>query len=323
MTKLKIGFAGTPEFAAAHLAALLDSEFTPAVIFTQPDRRAGRGKKLHASPVKILAIENNIPLYQPASLKTEESEDLFKELDLDLLIVVAYGLILPKNILSAPTYGCINVHASLLPRWRGAAPIERAILTGDSESGVTIMQMDEGLDTGDMLHRVAVAIGSGDNRQDLENNLIEAGIKGLIHTLSSFDSLRLSPEKQNDSEANYAAKLEKQEALIDFSYDAETINRTIRAGIGRLPAYSFFKGERLRLLRATPSSKTVDVKPGTITQVEQNSFTVACENSSLIVDSIQLPGKNPVKVLDLINSKPEFFEIGSLFSATPSTAAEA
>lgn len=316
MSKLKIGFAGTPEFAAAHLAALLDSDFSPVAVFTQPDRRSGRGKKLHASPVKSLALNNGLTVYQPSSLKTEESEKLLKELELDLLIVVAYGLILPSNILKFPTFGCINVHASLLPRWRGAAPIERAILAGDTESGVTIMQMDAGLDTGDMLYKVSVKIANDDSRQDLENNLIVGGVQGLIHTLSQFQSLLLTAEKQNDSDSNYAAKLDKKEALLNFDQDAEVVNRTIRAGIGRMPAYTFLGGERLRLLKATPSSsrKEVDMKPGTIVDVSSSSFTIACKNSSLIVHSIQLPGKNPVNVLDVLNSKNTFLKVGSLFT---------
>ncbi len=314
MTKLKIGFAGTPEFAAAHLAALLNTEFSPVAVLTQPDRRAGRGKKLHASPVKALAQTNGLAVYQPSSLKTEESIDLFKELELDLLIVVAYGLILPSNILSLPTFGCINVHASLLPRWRGAAPIERAILAGDSESGVTIMQMDAGLDTGNMISKVTVNIDNDDSRQDLENNLIAAGVQGLIHTLGQFHTLRLTAQKQNDADANYAAKLDKIEALLDFDQDSELVNRIIRAGIGRMPAYAFLEGDRLRFLKATPNGKIFNVKPGTIVEIANDNFTVSCKNSSLLVDSIQLPGKNPVNVLDVLNSKATLLKVGALFT---------
>jgi methionyl-tRNA formyltransferase len=314
VTKLKIGFAGTPEFAAAHLAALLNTEFSPVAVLTQPDRRAGRGKKLHASPVKALAQTNGLAVYQPSSLKTEESIDLFKELELDLLIVVAYGLILPSNILSLPTFGCINVHASLLPRWRGAAPIERAILAGDSESGVTIMQMDAGLDTGNMISKVTVSIDNDDSRQDLENNLIAAGVQGLIHTLGQFHTLRLTAQKQNDADANYAAKLDKIEALLDFDQDSELVNRIIRAGIGRMPAYAFLEGDRLRFLKATPNGKIFNVKPGTIVEIANDNFTVSCKNSSLLVDSIQLPGKNPVNVLDVLNSKATLLKVGALFT---------
>ena len=314
MPRLKIGFAGTPEFAAAHLAELLNTDFSPIAVFTQPDRRAGRGKKLHASPVKSLALLSEIAVYQPSSLKTAESENLFKKLELDLLIVVAYGLILPDNILKIPTFGCINVHASLLPKWRGAAPIERAILAGDSESGVTIMQMDAGLDTGDMLYKIAVNIKTDDSRQDLENNLITAGIQGLIHTLSQFHTLRLTARQQNDSATSYAAKLGKVEALLDFDQNAEVVNRTIRAGIGRMPAYAFVEGERLRLLKATPTKVSLDVMPGTIVEISNDSFTVACNDSCLVVHSVQLPGKNPVSVLDVLNSTSTLLKVGALLA---------
>ena len=282
MTKLKIGFAGTPEFAAAHLAALLNTEFSPVAVLTQPDRRAGRGKKLHASPVKALAQTNGLAVYQPSSLKTEESIDLFKELELDLLIVVAYGLILPSNILSLPTFGCINV--------------------------------DAGLDTGNMISKVTVSIDNDDSRQDLENNLIAAGVQGLIHTLGQFHTLRLTAQKQNDADANYAAKLDKIEALLDFDQDSELVNRIIRAGIGRMPAYAFLEGDRLRFLKATPNGKIFNVKPGTIVEIANDNFTVSCKNSSLLVDSIQLPGKNPVNVLDVLNSKATLLKVGALFT---------
>jgi methionyl-tRNA formyltransferase len=221
---------------------------------------------------------------------------------------------LPDSILKIPTFGCINVHASLLPKWRGAAPIERAILAGDSESGVTIMQMDAGLDTGDMLHKVAVNINIDDSRRDLENNLITAGIQGLIHTLSQFHTLRLTAQKQSDSATSYAAKLDKIEALIDFNQNAEIVNRTIRAGIGRMPAYAFLESERLRLLKATPAKTSVDVRPGTIIEVSNDSFTVACKDSCLVVHSIQLPGKNPVNVLDVLNSTSTLLKVGALFT---------
>lgn len=318
MNNLKLGFAGTPEFAASHLSALLEAGYEPFAVFTQPDRKAGRGKKLSPSPVKSLAEKHDLTVYQPSSLKQESARELFNSLELDLLIVVAYGLILPIEILEAPKYGCINVHASLLPRWRGAAPIERAILAGDEESGVTIMQMDAGLDTGDMLHKVTVTISDQDNRQDLEQNLVSAGTKGLIYTLNNLDSILRQPEKQLDSCASYATKLDKKEALLDFSLDATTLNRTVRAGIGRHPAYSFFNSERVRLLSATPNAKSFDIPFGTIAETSNQSFTVACQGSSLIVDFIQLPGKNPMSVSALLNSKPDFFKVGLQFSMAES-----
>ncbi|MFK7863387.1 MAG: methionyl-tRNA formyltransferase [Pseudohongiellaceae bacterium] len=314
MTKLKIGFAGTPDFAASHLSALLEAGYVPTAVFTQPDRKAGRGKKLSPSPVKVLAEKHQLSVYQPSSLKDESAQAVFESLNLDLLVVVAYGLILPTGVLDAPTFGCINVHASLLPKWRGAAPIERAILAGDSESGVTIMQMDAGLDTGDMLHKVTVPILDTHSRQDLEHNLISAGTQGLVYTLKNFDSVLKQAEKQVDADATYASKLEKSEALLDFSLDASSLNRTIRAGIGRNPAFAFLNNERVRLLSATPSSHAFSAEFGSITETTNKNFTIACNNSSLVVDSIQLPGKNPVQVSALLNSKPDFFKVGSVFT---------
>ncbi len=320
MPQLRIGFAGTPDFASHHLRRLIDTPFAPVAVYTQPDRPSGRGKKLSASPVKELALNNNIPVYQPASLKTQEAQTEFAVLKLDLLIVVAYGLILPTEILEAPTYGCINVHASLLPRWRGAAPIERAILAGDGKTGVTIMEMDEGLDTGKMIHKVEVEITATDSRQDLEDKLVSAGGAGLLYTLENFLPAKAGAIAQTENEATYAAKLSKTEALISFSSSAEQIDRVIRAGIGRLPGYCFYKGERIRFLQATPSSKSFDQSLGAIVEVTKDSMIVACKHSSLEVNKIQLPGKNPVSIKDLRNSRPDYFKVGTLF--TDAEAAE-
>ncbi len=292
----------------------------PVAVYSQPDRPSGRGKKLSPSPVKQLALANGIPVLQPASLKTEETQAQFASLKLDLLIVVAYGLILPAEILEAPTYGCINVHASLLPRWRGAAPIERALLAGDKVTGVTIMEMDEGLDTGKMIHKVEVEITATDTRQDLEDKLVVAGGIGLLQTLSNLPTAKAAAKTQDDSKATYAAKLNKAEALISFQQSALQIDRVIRAGIGRLPAYCFYHGERVRFLQATPSSGKFTQPSGTIVNVSKDSITVSCDQSSLQITSIQLPGKNAVSIRDLNNSRPDYFRIGSLFLSTEAAA---
>jgi methionyl-tRNA formyltransferase len=292
----------------------------PVAVYTQPDRPSGRGKKIAPSPVKKLAEANNIPVYQPASLKTAQAQAEFAALKLDLLIVVAYGLILPAEILNAPTHGCINVHASLLPRWRGAAPIERAILAGDKKTGVTIMAMDEGLDTGKMIHKVEVEIVTTDTRQDLEDKLIVAGGIGLLHTLGNIQIAIAAAQAQNDEESTYAAKLDKTEALLAFSLSAEQIDRVIRAGIGRQPGYCFYNRERVRFLRATPSTRVFTQTPGTIVDVAKDNITVACHESSLHISSIQLPGKNPVAIKDLRNSRPDYFRIGSFFTSAESSA---
>ncbi len=318
MPQLRIGFAGTPNFASQHLSCLLDSGYTPVAVYTQPDRPSGRGKKLTPSPVKTLAEINNIAVYQPVSLKTIEAQQQFADLNLDLLIVVAYGLILPRAILDTPTYGCINVHASLLPRWRGAAPIERALLAGDTETGVTIMAMDEGLDTGKMIHKVEVEITKSDTREDLETKLIQAGSAGLLFTLNHLEEALANAIEQNEADATYAAKLNKTESLINFATSAFEIDRVIRAGIGRLPAFSFYNNDRLRIIKASPSPDAFDKSAGTIVSVSKDSFVVACQDSSLTISVVQLPGKNPVTVTDLRNSKPDYFRIGSQFETLES-----
>lgn len=319
---MKLVFAGTPAFAATHLSALIAQGHDIAAVYTQPDRAAGRGKKLHASPVKALAAEHELPVMQPASLKDPEAQSALAALAPDLMIVVAYGLLLPKAVLEIPRFGCINVHASLLPRWRGAAPIERALLAGDSETGVTIMQMDVGLDTGDMLYKLSTPLREDDDRQQLEDRLAALGCEGLLHTLANFDNLRAGAEQQDDALSTYARKLDKSEAKIDWQASVAEVSRTIRAGIGRQPAYSFLDGERLRLLRASSESPgpvaepSAPAAPGTIVQnPNRNVLTIACADGLLNVSELQLPGKNPVSVRDIMNSRPALFAAGKKFNS--------
>ena len=229
MQELQICFAGTPAFAARHLQAILNSSHQVVAVFTQPDRPSGRGKVLSPGPVKQLALDNSVLVLQPKSLKSLEQQEILVGLGADLLVVVAYGLILPEPILQIPKLGCINVHASLLPRWRGAAPIERAILAGDKETGITIMQMDEGLDTGDMIHKTTVPIEANDGRPQLEEKLAKAGVEGLLHVLDNFSRLAPMAEKQDDTCSSYAHKVEKSEALIDW---AGLLHTLFLAGIG-------------------------------------------------------------------------------------------
>ncbi|HDZ08675.1 methionyl-tRNA formyltransferase [Pseudohongiella sp.] len=315
---MKLVFAGTPAFAASHLSALIAHGHEIAAVYTQPDRASGRGKKLHASPVKALATEHQLPVVQPASLKDPDAQAALAALAPDLMIVVAYGLLLPKAVLDIPRFGCINVHASLLPRWRGAAPIERALLAGDSETGVTIMQMDVGLDTGDMLYKLSTALTDSDDRQQLEDRLATLGCQGLLYTLAHFDALREHAEKQDDALSTYARKLDKAESQIDWRAGAADIARTIRAGIGRQPAYSLLDGERLRLLRASCSEadQAGDAAPGTILPGhDRNVLSIACTDGVLDVSELQLPGKNPVSVRDIRNSRPALFAAGKRFSS--------
>ena len=229
MKSLNIIFAGTPDFAAQHLQAILNSQHNVIAVYTQPDKPAGRGKKLQASPVKQLAEQNNIPVYQPKSLRKEEAQFELKALNADVMVVVAYGLILPKAVLDAPRLGCLNVHGSILPRWRGAAPIQRSIWAGDAQTGVTIMQMDEGLDTGDMLHKVYCDILPTETSTSLYNKLAELAPSALIDVLDNLENGKFIAEKQDDSQSNYAEKLSKEEAQLDWSLSAMQLERNIRA----------------------------------------------------------------------------------------------
>ncbi len=312
---MRICFAGTPAFAAAHLQALLDARQEVVAVYTQPDRPSGRGKKLQASAVKQIAQKYSLPVFQPASLKSAEEVLLQAALRIDLWVVVAYGLILPKSILYVPRFGCINVHASLLPRWRGAAPIERALLAGDKVSGVTIMQMDEGLDTGAMLDKETVEIKPGDNRLDLEEKLTKAGQTALLRTLDNLQEFRRNALIQVDSESCYATKLAKSEALIDWNLSAEHIDRQIRAGIGRNPAYTFLGTHRLRIIEARICNNSYRSAPGSIVFVDKKHFIVCSGSSALEVLRVQLSGKSPATVQAIGNSRPDFFKAGRQFTS--------
>jgi methionyl-tRNA formyltransferase len=232
------------------------------------------------------------------------------------MIVVAYGLLLPQAILDIPKRGCINVHASILPRWRGAAPIERALLAGDAETGVTIMQMDAGLDTGNMLYVLKTDIGASDTREMLESRLAEIGCAGLLHTLCNLDKLQLSAQVQNDSLSTYAKKLDKTEALIDWKNTSSQIDLVVRAGIGRNPAYSFLNGQRVRIMQARPVENAIAATPGRIIKLVRGHtcIAVACGEGALELEVIQLPGKNPVHVEDLLNGHSPLLTDGAILS---------
>lgn len=316
MQPLKIVFAGTPPFAAQHLEALIATEHRIVGVYTQPDRAAGRGKQLLPSAVKYLAQTHDLPVYQPVSLRSVEAQQTLAALNPDLMIVVAYGLLLPQAVLDIPRFGCINVHASLLPRWRGAAPIERALLAGDKETGVTIMQMDKGLDTGPMLYKIPLAITEDDDRQTLEARLADIGKIGLIYCLQNLDALREKAQAQDDTFSTYASKVDKAEALIDWEKNAECIDLIIRSGIGRTPAYSILGGERIRLLKARPSHERTLAAPGTILRADRDRLSVACADSVLNVTLMQLPGKNPHSIGEILNSRKELLAPGQRFSST-------
>ncbi|WDT86183.1 methionyl-tRNA formyltransferase [Alteromonas sp. 009811495] len=307
-TPLKVIFAGTPDFAAKHLAALLDSKHDVVAVYTQPDRPAGRGKKLTASPVKVLGEEHNIPVYQPASLKQDAAQQELAAIDADIMVVVAYGLLLPTAVLNAPKLGCINVHGSILPKWRGAAPIQRSIWAGDSETGVTIMQMDEGLDTGDMLHIATLPIESSDTSATLYDKLAALGPKALVDVLDNFDSY--SPEKQDDALATYAKKLSKEEALINWHDDAAQIERNIRAFNPWPVAWMKIDEHNVKVWSGDVVALDKAVSPGTIVSANKEGITIATGKGALRITSLQIPGKKALPAADVINARQTWFEIG-------------
>lgn len=313
MTKgLKLIFAGTPDFAAHHLQVLIDSPHQVVACYTQPDRPAGRGKKLQASPVKQLAATHEIPVHQPKSLKNAAEQALLSNHNADLMVVVAYGLILPVEALSAPRLGCINVHASLLPRWRGAAPIQRAIEAGDSATGITIMQMDEGLDTGDMLLTSECAILSTDTGGSLHDRLLALGGPALMDVLEQLHSGTALPQKQDNAESSYATKMTKTEAAISWQQSAEVLERKIRAFNPFPVTFTTCKNApnaRIRIWQAYIGEAT-KASPGTICALTENAVIVACGEGSLQLTNIQLPGKRAMAVADILRGHPHLFTLG-------------
>ncbi|HSM97789.1 MAG TPA: methionyl-tRNA formyltransferase [Gallionella sp.] len=302
---MKIIFAGTPHFAASALAALLKEHQVVAVL-TQPDRPAGRGMHLAASPVKQLALQHGLAVLQPATLRTVEMQRSIAALDADVMVVAAYGLILPKEVLQIPRYGCLNIHASLLPRWRGAAPIQRAILAGDKETGITIMQMDEGLDTGDMLLRNACPIETNETAQSLHDKLAGMGANSILEALRLLQKNRLTPVKQDNAAACYAAKLVKSEAQIDWRQDARQIERAVRAYNPFPVCHASLDGVMIKVWQAgLCADKQGD--PGRVLAVDKHGITVACGKDALLLEVLQRPGgkaQSAVQFLQAVPVKP-------------------
>ncbi len=311
---LRILFAGTPEFAARHLAALLASRHKVIAAYTQPDRPSGRGKKVSASPVKTLAALTGTPVLQPLDLKSAEEQARLAAWDADVMVVVAYGLLLPQAVLDAPRLGCINVHASILPRWRGAAPIQRAIEAGDEESGVTIMQMDAGLDTGAMLTITRCPILPSDSAANLHDRLLELGPKALLQTLDELAHGRIDPVSQDNALATYARKLSKEEAQLDWTQTAAVLDRKIRAFNPAPVSHTQLEGERIRIFDSRVTSRQHSDKPGEIL-VNGNQLLVCCgEGSVLELLSLQLPGGKPLCAKDALNGFSARFHAGKCFS---------
>ncbi|BBP44877.1 methionyl-tRNA formyltransferase [Thiosulfatimonas sediminis] len=302
---LKIIFAGTPEFSVAPLQALLDSEHQVIAVYTQPDRPAGRGRKLTASPVKALALQNQLPVYQPLSLKEPAAQAELAALDADIMIVVAYGLILPKAVLEMPKLGCLNIHASLLPRWRGAAPIQRAIQSGDAQTGITIMQMDIGLDTGDMLYKITTPIDHQDNAQILHDRLMGMGATAIIEALSNLPELQQNAQVQDETQVTYAEKLSKAEAQIDWHKSAQELQREVQAYNPWPVAFCQFQEQPLRIW----SSRVIDSKtdksatPGTILAIQKDGVQVQTGKGILCLMQVQPAGKKAMAAYDFAQAR--------------------
>ncbi len=313
-------FAGTPEFAAISLQALIDTRGDTGheviAVYTQPDRPAGRGRKLQASPVKILAQAHQIPVYQPENFKDPADIETLQKLEADLMIVAAYGLLLPPAVLETPRLGCINVHASLLPRWRGAAPIQRAILAGDRETGVTIMQMNEGLDTGDMLLKLSCPIESADTGGSLHDRLAKLGADALLQALEKLERGELQPQPQDDRLSTYAAKLNKQEAMLDWQNDAQTLARQVRAfnpwPVAQTRIKSRINDQVLRIWAAAPlDDEPANAEPGTVLASSKAGIDIATGHGLLRLKQLQPAGKKAMDVPAFLNGYADLLPVGA------------
>ncbi|MBW8192777.1 methionyl-tRNA formyltransferase [Neiella marina] len=312
---LNIVFAGTPDFAARHLQALLDSDHNVIAVYSQPDRPAGRGKKLQASAVKQLALQADIPVFQPISLKDEAAQQELAALNADIMVVVAYGLLLPKAVLDTPALGCINVHGSLLPKWRGAAPIQRSLEAGDSETGVTIMQMDEGLDTGAMLLKAACAIEANDTSASLYEKLAVLGPTALLDALIPLAQGAAVAEPQDNELASYAAKLTKAESVIDWQLPTAVLDRKIRAFTPWPGSQSALNQQTIKVHQVEPLNQATQAAPGTIIATSKQGIDVATGDGALRLTMVQLPGKKAMPAADVLNARADWFSAGNQFSA--------
>jgi methionyl-tRNA formyltransferase len=301
---LNIIFAGTPDFAAAALQACLDSEHRVVAVFTQPDRPAGRGRKIKFGPVKQLAVNSNIPVYQPPRLEQEQFS-LIESLQADLMLVSAYGLLLPKEVLSAPRLGCINIHASLLPSWRGAAPIQRAIIAGDLESGLSIMQMEEGLDSGPVLQQFKCDITANDTGSILHDRLANMAASEIVGVLNNIEAGGLTERLQDETSVSYAKKITKEETNIDWYQTAVEIERKIRAFNAWPVAYTFFGKQRIRIWQAELIDETIDASPGSILVNKlnkKNNLDVVTGQGVLRIVTLQLAGGKAINAQDFLNA---------------------
>ncbi|MCL4469785.1 MAG: methionyl-tRNA formyltransferase [Sulfuricella sp.] len=300
---MRIIFAGTPEFAAAALATLIKAGHEVALVLTQPDRPAGRGMKLAASPVKQLARRHGLTVLQPSTLKDAEVQAQLAAVNAEAMVVAAYGLLLPPAVLAIPRFGCLNIHASLLPRWRGAAPIQRALLAGDPETGITIMQMDPGLDTGAMLMRLPLPIADNDTAQTLHDKLAAQGASAIVSALQQLDRGLLTAEPQDERDATYAAKLSKAEGLIDWHKSAAELARAVRAFNPFPVAQARFGGEIWRVWQARTVNRN-DGRPGEILQADKDGILVACGEGALRLTEVQKAGGKRLPAASFLAGNP-------------------
>ncbi len=287
----RIVYAGTPDFAVPALQALIDAGQAPVAVYTQPDRPAGRGRKLTPSPVKRCAEQAGLPVHQPLTLKDPEAQQALAALEPELMIVAAYGLLLPPAVLEMPRLGCVNLHASLLPRWRGAAPIQRALLAGDRETGITLMQMDEGLDTGGMLAKAVLPIGEDSTAAELHDELARLGAELLIEKLPRLLAGELQAEPQDDAEASYAAKLSKAEAEIDWRKPAQLLQREVRAFNPWPVSFTHLHGQPVKIWSARALETPGEGEPGQVLAHDADGIRVATGDGQLLIDALQFAGK--------------------------------
>jgi len=312
---LRLVFAGTPDFSVPHLRALIESEHQLLGVYTQPDRPAGRGRNLRAGPVKQAAVDAGVPVLQPPSLKDPDVQAHLAELAADVMVVVAYGLILPPAVLAIPRHGCINVHASLLPRWRGAAPVQRAIEAGDTQTGVSIMQMDAGLDTGDVLASARCPVGTH-SAASLQRELARLGPPLLLEVLSDLDHYRGRAREQKEAAATYARKVDKAEGLIDWYRDAVTLERRVRAFDPAPGCYTFMDGQRIKIWEtgSVAGASTAHV-PGTIVRSDEHGIAVQCGDGLLSIAALQLPGSRRMGAGEVLRARGDLFAPERRFSA--------
>ena len=310
---MKIIFAGTPDFAAAALQACVDSRHRVVAVFTQPDRPSGRGQKINFSSVKQLAIDADIPVYQPKRLVHEQWQ-LLKDFKADVMLVSAYGLLLPKQVLNIPKYGCINIHASLLPKWRGAAPIQRAIIAGDEQSGISIMQMVEELDAGPVLQQFVCDIKPFDTGSSLHDRLAKIAANEIVNVLEQLQKNELTPVNQDESQVSYANKLSKQEANINWQQNAIDIERTIRAFNAWPVAYSYLNGQRIRIWEAKLGVSTQKQAPGRVLSTSKQGILVASGEGAVNLTRLQLAGGKVISAQDYLNAHEV---CGQTFTSTP------